>query len=56
MFITDNTELLLSEIIPIEENYDGTITIVTFTSFNIILSGLIGISAPVLYFSKLVRY
>jgi len=29
MFITDNNELLLSEIIPIEEHYDGTITMVT---------------------------
>lgn len=57
MFITDNTELLLSEIIPIEEHYDGmTGYHSNITSLNIItILGLIGIAAPVLYFSKLVR-
>ena len=56
MFITENTELLLSEIIPIEEHYDGTVTMVTLHHYYYhTILGLIGIAAPVLYFSKLVR-
>ena len=53
MFTSDNGGLLLNEILPIEIHCEGNVDWKNANIISIIsLLGLIGIAAPMLYFSK----